>query len=55
VGALGVTGVMLLGALVLGLLLAGTLIGYRKLRERWHPDEDEPHTQQLGLTPPAPR
>jgi hypothetical protein len=52
-GALGVTGVMAVGALLLGLLLAGAFIGYRKLRARWHPEEDEPHTQQLGLTPPS--
>jgi hypothetical protein len=46
---------MAVGALLLGLLLAGAFIGYRKLRARWHPEDDEPHTQQLGLTPPASR
>jgi hypothetical protein len=52
-GALGVTGVMLLGALVLGLLLGGAIIGLHKLRRRWHPEDDEPRTQQLGLTGPG--
>jgi hypothetical protein len=54
-GALGVTGVMALGALVLGLLLAAVFIGYRKLRDRLTSDEAASQTQQLGLTPPESR
>ena len=54
-GALGVTGVMLLGALVLGLLLAGVFILYQKLKDRWSPAEAASQTQQLGLTPPVSR
>ena len=37
VGALGLTGVMLLAALLLGLLLGGILIGIKKLRAKYRP------------------
>ena len=48
--AIGLTGVIAVGALLLGLVLAITIIGYRKVTARLHPDEDE-QTQPLGLTP----
>ncbi len=54
-GALGVAGVILLGALVFGLILGGAIIGFQKIRRRWHPEEDEPRTQPLGLTGPGDR
>jgi hypothetical protein len=54
-GALGVTGVMIVGALLLGLVLGVGIIGFQKLRRRWHPEDDEPRTQQLGLTGPSDR
>jgi hypothetical protein len=43
VGALGLTGVMLLAALLLGLALGGALIGFKLLRARFNlepPDHD---------------
>ena len=48
--AIGLTGVIALGAALLGLVLAVVIIGYRKIIARLHPDEDE-QTQPLGLTP----
>ena len=48
--AIGVTGVIALGAALFGLILAGLIIGYRKVNARLHPDE-EVQTQPLGLTP----
>jgi hypothetical protein len=48
--AMGLTGVIALGALLFGLVLAAIIIGYRKLRARLEPDEDV-QTQPLGLTP----
>jgi hypothetical protein len=49
--AVGLTGAMAIGALVLGLVLAALIIGYRKLRSRFESDEDAAQTQPLGLTP----
>lgn len=48
--AVGLTGVIAIAALLFGLVLASLIIGYRKLRARFEPDE-EPETQPLGLTP----
>jgi hypothetical protein len=48
--ALGLTGVLGVGALLFGLVLAALIIVYRKVRARLHPDEDV-QTQPLGLTP----
>jgi Na+/H+-dicarboxylate symporter len=49
--AVGLTGAMALGALVLGLVLAAVIIGYRRFRLRFESDEDAAQTQPLGLTP----
>jgi hypothetical protein len=38
IGALGLTGVLILAALVLGALLGGTLIGIKLLRARFNVD-----------------
>ena len=48
--AIGVTGVIALGAAAFGIVLAGLIIGYRKISARLHPEE-EAQTQSLGLTP----
>ncbi len=48
--AMGLTGVMAVGAALFGLVLAVLIISYRKLRARLDPDEDA-KTQPLGLTP----
>ena len=48
--AIGITGVMAVGAALFGIVLAVIIIGYRKLRARLDPDEDV-QTQPLGLTP----
>lgn len=48
--AIGLTGVIVVGAAVFGLVLAILIIGYRKINARLHPDEDV-QTQPLGLTP----
>jgi cation transporter-like permease len=48
--AMGLTGVMAVGAALFGLVLAALIISYRKLRARLDPDEDA-RTQPLGLTP----
>ena len=53
--AIGLTGVLSLGALLFGLALAGLFIGYRKLRNRLEPEDEAQQTQPLGLTPPAHR
>jgi hypothetical protein len=51
--AVGLTGVIALGALGFGIVLAGVIIGYRKLKARGVTDEEAAQTQSLGLTPPA--
>jgi Na+/H+-dicarboxylate symporter len=48
--AIGLTGVIAVGALLFGIVLAVAIIGYRKITARLHPDEDA-QTQPLGLTP----
>ena len=48
--AIGLTGVIAVGALLFGLVLATIIIGYRKLRARLEPEADI-QTQPLGLTP----
>lgn len=48
--AIGLTGVIAIGAALFGLVLAVVIIGYRKINARLHPDEDV-QTQPLGLTP----
>ena len=48
--AIGLTGVIAIGAVLFGVVLAALIIGYRKLRARLDPDEDV-QTQPLGLTP----
>jgi Na+/H+-dicarboxylate symporter len=50
VEAIGLTGVISVGAVLFGLVLAAVIIGYRKINARLHPDEDA-QTQPLGLTP----
>ena len=50
--AVGLTGVIAIGALLFGLVLASLIIGYRKLRNRMEPEERSIQTQPLGLTPP---
>jgi hypothetical protein len=54
IGALGLTGAMLLAALVLGAALGGFLIGYKKLRARWNL-EPIPDSEALRVTPGLPR
>jgi hypothetical protein len=53
--AVGLTGALAVGALLLGLVLAVIVIGYRKVQAGRITDEDAAQTQQLGLTPPAHR
>ena len=48
--AIGLTGVIAVGAALFGVVLAVVIIGYRKINARLHPDEDV-QTQPLGLTP----
>jgi hypothetical protein len=48
--AIGLTGVLIVGAALFGVVLAVLIIGYRKLNARLHPDENV-QTQPLGLTP----
>jgi hypothetical protein len=48
--AIGLTGVIAIGALLFGVVLAAIIIGYRKLRIRLDPEEAV-QTQPLGLTP----
>jgi hypothetical protein len=54
IGALGLTGAMLLAALVLGAALGGVLIGYKKLRARLNL-EPIPDSEALRVTPGLPR
>ena len=51
--AIGLTGVMAVGALLFGLVLAAVIIGFRKVKAQLQPDEDV-QTQPLGLTPTEP-
>jgi hypothetical protein len=51
--AVGLTGVIALGALGFGIVLASAIIWYRKLKARGVTDEEAAQTQSLGLTPPA--
>ena len=53
VGALGLTGVMLLAALLLGAILGGVLIGFKKLRARYNL-EPIPDSEALRVTPGLP-
>ena len=48
IGALGLTGMMLVAALLLGLLLGGILIGIKKLRAKY---DLEPESDALRVTP----
>ena len=48
--AIGLTGVIAVGAALFGIVLAIVIVGYRKIQARLHPDEDA-QTQPLGLTP----
>lgn len=48
--AIGLTGVIAVGAALFGVVLAVMIIGYRKINARLHPEEDA-QTQPLGLTP----
>jgi uncharacterized membrane protein YqhA len=50
VGALGLTGVMLLAALLLGALLGGVLIGIKKLRAKYNV-EPVPDSDAMRVTP----
>ena len=47
-GALGLTGVLLMAALLFGLLLGFLMVARRRLRERRNQEEEG--TQRLGLT-----
>jgi hypothetical protein len=51
--AIGLTGVIAIGALLFGLVLAAVIIGWRRIRVQLQPDEDV-QTQPLGLTPTQP-
>jgi hypothetical protein len=51
--AIGLTGVMAVGALLFGLVLAAVIIVFRKVKAQLQPDEDV-QTQPLGLTPTEP-
>jgi hypothetical protein len=51
--AVGLTGALIVSALVLGLLVAGIVIVYRRRQSRRITDEQAAQTQSLGLTPPA--
>jgi hypothetical protein len=50
VGALGLTGVLLLAALVFGALLGGALIGIKRLRVKYNL-EPIPDSEALRVTP----
>lgn len=50
IGALGLTGVMLLAALLLGALLGGILIGIKRLRAKYNL-EPVPDSEALRVTP----
>jgi Na+/H+-dicarboxylate symporter len=47
--AVGLTGVIALGALAFGIVLASAIIGYRKLKARNMSDEEAAQTERLGL------
>jgi cation transporter-like permease len=49
--AIGLTGVIAVGALLFGVTLAAIVIVFRKIRARLEPDYEVPQTQPLGLTP----
>lgn len=49
IGAVGLTGALILGALLLGLLFGGALIGVKKLRERYNL-EPVPDSEALRIT-----
>jgi hypothetical protein len=50
VGALGLTGVMLLTALLLGAILGGILIGIKRVRAKYNLDP-APDSEALRVTP----
>jgi hypothetical protein len=50
VGALGLTGVMLLAAILLGALLGGILIGVKRLRAKYDL-EPVPDSEAMRVTP----
>jgi hypothetical protein len=50
IGALGLTGVMLLAAIVLGALLGGVLIGVKRLRAKYDL-EPIPDSEAMRVTP----
>jgi hypothetical protein len=50
IGALGLTGVMLLAALLLGVVLGGILIGVKKFRAKYNL-EPVPDSEALRVTP----
>jgi hypothetical protein len=50
VGALGLTGVMLLAAILLGALLGGILIGAKRLRAKYNL-EPVPDSEAMRVTP----
>ena len=50
IGAMGLTGVMLLAALVLGAVLGGILIGIKRLRAKYG-REPVPDSDALRVTP----
>ena len=54
IGSLGLTGAMLLAALILGAALGGILIGVKKLRVRFNL-EPIPDSEALRVTPGLPR
>ena len=47
--AVGLTGVIAVGAVLFGLVLAAIVIGYRKLLSRRQTDEEAAQTQSLGI------
>jgi hypothetical protein len=50
IGALGLTGVMLLAALLLGAMLGGLLIGIKRLRAKYNL-EPVPDSEAMRVTP----
>ena len=50
IGALGLTGVMLLAAILLGALLGGVLIGVKRLRAKYNL-EPVPDSEAMRVTP----
>ena len=48
--AIGLTGVIVVGAVLFGIVLAIVIVAFRKIQARLHPEE-EAQTQPLGLTP----